>query len=296
MRTVKQISDLTGISVRSLHYYDEIGLLKPSKISDAGYRLYDEKALETLQQILFFKELDIPLKEVKEIMGNPRFDKIQALYNHKKLLILKRNRMNDLIELVNKTLEGAGTVSFKEFDMSEYFSALEEFKKEKEDEVIKYWGSTEKVSEFIENCKTKESEITSLAVKQYGSIEKYTEAMKKNLSHYSESMDRFHIIYDNVDYYVGKNNELMNQLTADISKDPTSKEIQQIVSEIARLKDETNEIVNIDKGENYWGLMSDFYLTNSAFIEVTDKKYGVGVSAFIGKALKFYQDNLTTLE
>ena len=120
--------------------------------------------------------------------------------------------------------------------------------------------------------------------------------MKKNLSHYSESLDGFQIIKDNVDYYVGKNNELMNQLTADISKDPTSEEIQKIVSEIARLTDETNGIVNIDKGDNYWGLMSDFYLTNSAFIEVTDKKYGVGVSAFIGKALKFYQDNLTALE
>jgi DNA-binding transcriptional MerR regulator len=67
MKTIKQVSDLTGISVRMLHYYDKIGLLKPSNFTDAGYRLYDDEALETLQQILFFKELDIPLKEVKEI-------------------------------------------------------------------------------------------------------------------------------------------------------------------------------------------------------------------------------------
>ena len=64
MRTVKEISDLTGISVRTLHYYDEIGLLKPTEKSDAGYRLYDDKALETLQQILFFREFDISLKEI----------------------------------------------------------------------------------------------------------------------------------------------------------------------------------------------------------------------------------------
>ncbi|QHQ63221.1 MerR family transcriptional regulator [Anaerocolumna sedimenticola] len=292
MRTVKQVSDLTGISVRSLHYYDEIGLLKPSKITEAGYRLYDEEALETLQQILFFKELDLPLKEVKEIMESPQFDKMQALNNHKKLLILKRNRLNDLIELVNKTLIGAGTVSFKEFDMSEYFNALEEFKKEKEEEVIKYWGSTEKFNDFIKNCRAKESEIASLAVKQYGSIEKYTEAMKKNLSHYSESMDGFNIIKENVDYYMGRTNELMNQLTADLSKDPTSKEIQQIVEEIARFTDETNKIVKTDMGDNYWGLISDLYLTNSASIEATDKKYGVGASAFIGEALKFFQERL----
>ena len=63
MRTVKEISDLTGISVRTLHYYDEIGLLKPTKKSDAGYRLYDDKALETLQQVLFFREFDIPLHD-----------------------------------------------------------------------------------------------------------------------------------------------------------------------------------------------------------------------------------------
>ena len=67
MRTVKEISDLTGISVRTLHYYDEIGLLKPTEKSDAGYRLYDDKALETLQQILFFREFDISLKEIKAV-------------------------------------------------------------------------------------------------------------------------------------------------------------------------------------------------------------------------------------
>ena len=68
MRTVKEVSNLTGISVRTLHYYDEIGLLKPSVLTEAGYRLYDDKALETLQQILFFREFDIPLKEIKAVM------------------------------------------------------------------------------------------------------------------------------------------------------------------------------------------------------------------------------------
>ena len=82
MKTIKQVSDLTGISVRMLHYYDKIGLLKPSNFTDAGYRLYDDEALETLQQILFFKELDIPLKEVKEIMASAHFDKMQALKSH----------------------------------------------------------------------------------------------------------------------------------------------------------------------------------------------------------------------
>ena len=73
MRTVKEISDLTGISVRTLHYYDEIGILKPTEKSGAGYRLYDDKALETLQQILFFREFDIPLKEIKAVMDKSDF-------------------------------------------------------------------------------------------------------------------------------------------------------------------------------------------------------------------------------
>mgnify|MGYP002638393976 CR=1 FL=1 len=79
MRTVKEISGLTGISVRTLHYYDEIGLLKPTQKSDAGYRLYDDRALEILQQILFFREFDIPLKEIKAVLENPALERNQIL-------------------------------------------------------------------------------------------------------------------------------------------------------------------------------------------------------------------------
>ncbi len=164
MRTVKQVSDLTGVSVRALHYYDEIGLLKPSEITEAGYRLYDDEALKTLQQILFFKELDIPLKDVKEIMLSPYFDKMQALKNQKKLLILKRKRLNGLIELINKTLKGESTMNFREFDMSEYFNVLEEFKTEHEDKVIKIYGSVDKYNDDIEKCKSKENEIAKMAI------------------------------------------------------------------------------------------------------------------------------------
>lgn len=121
--------------------YDEIGLLKPSAVTEAGYRLYDGEALVILQQILFFKELDVPLKEVKEIMISPHFDKMQALENQKKLLIIKCDRLNRLIELINKTLKGANTMSFKEFDMTEYYNVLENFKKENKDKVIRQWCS-----------------------------------------------------------------------------------------------------------------------------------------------------------
>ena len=79
MMTVKEISDITGISVRTLHYYDEIGLLVPTGKSEAGYRLYDDKALERLRQILFFREFDLPLKEIRAVMENPSFDRNRIL-------------------------------------------------------------------------------------------------------------------------------------------------------------------------------------------------------------------------
>lgn len=182
MRTVKQVSDLTGISVRALHYYDEIGLLKPNKITDAGYRLYDDDSIKTLQQILFFKEIDIPLREVKEIMSSPYFDKLEALKNQRKLLILKRKRLDELIELINQTLRGEGNINFKEFDMSEYFDVLEEFKREHKSKIIKIYGSVEKYNEYIERVKFNEDKIAKMAIKQYGTIEKFAQAIKTNFS------------------------------------------------------------------------------------------------------------------
>lgn len=118
MKTVKQVSNLTGLSVRMLHHYDKIGLFKPRELSQSGYRLYIDDDLKNLQQILFFKELDFPLKEIKSIIKSPSFDRKRALINHKDLSILKRNRLNKLIKLVDKTLNGEIEMSFEEFDIS----------------------------------------------------------------------------------------------------------------------------------------------------------------------------------
>ncbi|MBI6871779.1 MerR family transcriptional regulator [Clostridium aciditolerans] len=290
MRTVKQVSDLTGISVRALHYYDEIGLLKPSEITEAGYRLYDDEALKTLQQILFFKELDIPLKDIKEIMLSPYFDKMQALKNQKKLLMLKRKRLNGLIELINKTLKGESTMNFKEFDMSEYYNVLEEFKVEHEDKVIKSWGSVDKYNELIEKCKSKEDEIAKMAIKQYGSIEKYAKAVKKNLNSdtliLAEQYDKFK--KDFLEDKHPKLKELFKKLVSDLSKDPSSKEIQQIAEEITNIAKKDYEAFKTDMGDDHWYYMVQIYLVFPKWIEEVDKKYGNGASKFIGEALKNY--------
>ena len=85
MKTVKEVSMITGVSIRTLRYYDEIGLLKPTKLTETGYRLYDNKALEKLQEILFFRELEIPLIDIKKIMDTPNYDKEQILITQKAL-------------------------------------------------------------------------------------------------------------------------------------------------------------------------------------------------------------------
>ena len=127
MRTVKEISEVTGISVRTLHYYDEIGLLKPTSKSDAGYRLYDDKALETLQQILFFREFDIPLKEIKAVIENPALEKNQILQVQRRMLVSKKERMERLIASIDDILKGDNKMDFAVFskpEIEEMFEAM----------------------------------------------------------------------------------------------------------------------------------------------------------------------------
>lgn len=122
---VKEVADLVGISVRTLHHYDDIGLLHPEEITDAGYRLYSDENLETLQQILFFKELGFPLKKIQDIMSSPSFDRIEAMEMHRKMLLEKRRRLDQMISTIDKTtlhMKGEIKMSNKEkfegFDFS----------------------------------------------------------------------------------------------------------------------------------------------------------------------------------
>ena len=113
---VSDVAKLTGVTVRTLHYYDEIGLLPPSEVTSSGYRVYNDADLEVLQQILFFRELDFSLEEIREIMHNPAYKKETALQNQKALPVQKRDRLDRLIALVDKTLKGERDMSFKQFD------------------------------------------------------------------------------------------------------------------------------------------------------------------------------------
>ena len=128
--TVKQLADLAGVSVRTLHYYDEIGLLKPTSYGENGYRYYDEQAVLRLQQILFFRELDFSLDEIKDILDRPDFHVLHALEGHRKALEQKVTRLNRLINTVDNTishLKGELEMSQKSF-----FEGFDENKYEQE--------------------------------------------------------------------------------------------------------------------------------------------------------------------
>lgn len=140
---INEVAKLTGITVRTLHYYDEIGLLPPSEITESGYRLYNDASLETLQQILFFRELEFPLNDIKEMMTNPGYEKEEGLCKHRELLLKKRARIDDLINLLDCTMKGNNTMSFQEFDMTE----IEKAKREYAEEVKNRWGHTKAYAE-----------------------------------------------------------------------------------------------------------------------------------------------------
>ncbi len=141
---ISDVAKLTGVTVRTLHYYDEIGLLKPSEVTEAGYRVYSDTDLEVLQQVLFFRELDFPLEDIRRIMQNPAYEKESALRKQKELLLQKRNRLDSLIALVDKTLKGERDMSFRQFDTTE----MEETRKKYAAEVKQRWGATAAYAEY----------------------------------------------------------------------------------------------------------------------------------------------------
>ena len=144
MMTVNEVSKRTGVSIRTLQYYDKIGLLRAAGRTEAGYRLYDDAALERLQQILLFRELEFPLRDIRTILDNPNFDRRKALRQQIELLTLKKQHLEDLIRLA-RTLQAAGghTMQFKEFDTTR----IDEYTRRAKES----WGDTPAYREFEQN-------------------------------------------------------------------------------------------------------------------------------------------------
>src|SRR5678815_3949971 len=127
--TVKQVATMSGVSVRTLHFYDETGLLKPAYLGATGYRFYEEPQLLTLQQILFYRELGFELKQIKRILSRPDFDKIAALESHRKVLQKNLAKTRELIQTIDKTIEHLkGTKKMKSRELFEGFDPKQQAK------------------------------------------------------------------------------------------------------------------------------------------------------------------------
>ena len=139
MLTVHEVSERTGVSVRTLHHYDAIGLLTPAEVTQAGYRLYDDRSLKRLHSILFFRELQFSLKEIKDILDDPGFDPQKALDQQIRLLELQRERIDRIIKQAKEMKKGDKTMGFDIFDHKE----IEQYKQEAKEK----WGGTEAYKE-----------------------------------------------------------------------------------------------------------------------------------------------------
>lgn len=157
MMTVHEVSKLTGVSIRTLQYYDKIHLLSPSDYTESGYRLYDDTALERLQQILLFKELEFPLRDIKHIINAPDFDRNKALEQQIELLTLKRKHLDNLIDFAREIRRlGDKKMDFSAFDTKK----IDEYAKQAKEQ----WGKTSAYKEFEEKAqnRTKEDNLNMM--------------------------------------------------------------------------------------------------------------------------------------
>lgn len=249
---IKEVANLAGVTVRTLHHYDAINLLKPCYISDSGYRFYGNEELEKLQQILFFRELDFSLDEIKNILNSPDFDKAHCLGVHRQLLIEKRQRLNNIIASLDKTLislEGGKEMSkkemFKPFDMKD-----------------------------IENHKAKYAQETK---ERYGNSDAYKESQKKTAKYGKAD-------WENI---MGEAGEIYSNLAKLMNRDPSDKEVQILVEQWRNhiTKNFYNCTPEIFRG------LALMYTADERFTENIDK-YGDGLAQFLSDAMIIYCDNL----
>lgn len=160
MRTVNEVSKLTGVSIRTLQYYDKIGLLKPTKYTESGYRLYDDTALEMLQQILLFRELEFPLKEIKQILSRPDFDRNKALEQQITLLTMKKEHLENLIDFARGIkFIGVKTMDFSVFDTKK----IDEYARQAKEQ----WGKTAEYKEFEQKSQSRSKEEEQAVMEQF---------------------------------------------------------------------------------------------------------------------------------
>lgn len=281
MRTVKEVSERTGISVRTLHYYDEIGLLKPTEISEAGYRLYDDKALEVLQQILFFRELDVPLKEIKAVMENPELDRNQLLSSQKKILELKKERLERIIHSIDDILKGENKMDFEIFSKADieqvYHAVISNMSEEAKETLIKEYGSMEQFEKhFMEDMSSEQTQKNwAKMVEWYGDKDSAMEVSTNPLS--AEITQAYAKRYD----------EVLKKLAAKIGQDVNSFEVKAVVGELDFV---SKQLYRMKDMSAFMLELAYEYKNNKEMQANLDKVYGEGSTQYIGEAVEaFYK-------
>ena len=280
MMTIKKMSELTGVSARALRYYDEIGLFHPNGRSEAGYRLYDEKELEVLRQILYFRELDIPLRTIKEIIENPALDRKSILQTQKKMLISEKERLERLIDSIDVTLKGANTMDFTVFnkeESSKMFSAmLEHMPDEIRDTAIKEFGSVEEWRAHYLNAVSSEEVQNQYAkiVEWYGGKEAYFDTVMNPLSE------------DVRKSYKRRIDKVLDNLSKKQTQDINSFEIRELIGEYGFV---LKQLLQMKDEKNMMLAQAETYL-DVRVAAVTDERYGDGFSDFLNRAIiAFYE-------
>lgn len=177
--TVHQLSQLAGVSIRTLHYYDEVGLLKPSAVADNGYRSYEQKELIRLQQILFFRELEFSLDDIRRMLGRPDYSMIETLRGQKKLMKIKQARLDGLMKTIDKTIRSmTNNQTMKDDELYDAFKDNDV--KQYQQEVKERWGNTEAY-------KVSMAKISKMTKKE---MEKLKEDGKKHTQAIADAMDK----------------------------------------------------------------------------------------------------------
>lgn len=276
MKTVKEVSAITGVSIRTLRYYDEIGLLKPTGLTESGYRLYDNKALEKLQEIMFFRELEIPLADIKEIMDNPNYDRKQALLTQKSLLEQKRNRLNGIIELITDVMRGANTMNFEAFgseDVQQILDhTLECMSKDSLEKQVQKFGSLEKYREYLASGFANEQAIADI-LKYYGGKDKAMNAIMESTGDTEEQKQS-----------QKKNAQIYRQFMT--ARETDNADLANLAVE--QLAENYKEMFRLDNARNILLDLAKEYLQYPKLAEATDSQYGEGCSQYVAHAILRY--------
>lgn len=279
MKTVKEVSEITGLSVRTLRYYDEIGLLKPAGLTESGYRLYDEKALEKLREIMFFRELEIPLADIKEMMERPGYDVKQALSLQKSLLEQKRNRLNGIIELIGDNMERVGKMDFEAFndeDIDKIIThSLELQGKESIEAIVGKFGSIEAYRDFFAES-IKDEKMNVHFTKMYGSKDKAVEASLNSMGDGGE-LEKMRDGNDRIYRLFARAMESGDEALA--------------MEAVRMLSENYKSMFRMDNARYLLLRVAEDYLEDKKvpeLIEATEKEYGRGITEYIGMAIRRY--------